>query len=73
MLINSVLVGAFAGILAVGIFSLELIAAMIVSLIFLIIAFTLHRIYAAHIWQRETSKNIEVRFPSLEDKGETNN
>jgi len=73
MLINSVLVGAFAGILAVGIFSLELIAAMIVSLIFLVIAFVLHRIYAARIWQRETHKNIEVRFPSSEDKEETSN
>lgn len=73
MLINSVSVGAFVGIIAVGLFSLELIAAMIVSLFFLIIAFALHMSYAVRTWQRETRKNIEVRFPSLEENGKMNN
>lgn len=63
-LINSVLIGAFAGILAVGLFSAPLFPAIAIAASALVFAFVLHRLYEERIWRRETRQNLEVRFPS---------
>jgi hypothetical protein len=66
ILINSVLVGTFAGILASGFFSAELRLAVILGSGTLVIAFILHMMYAGRLWKRARGESMEVRFPSLE-------
>jgi hypothetical protein len=67
MLVNSVLCGAFIGILAVGLLPADLILGMIIALVTTVLALVLHAIYASRVWRRETRDNIEVRFPPADD------
>ncbi|MDX1616297.1 MAG: hypothetical protein R3300_18435 [Candidatus Promineifilaceae bacterium] len=62
ILINSMLVGAFFGIVAVGFFSIALIPGIGIASAALILALILHSAYATRIWRRETEANAEVRF-----------
>ena len=66
MLINSVLVGVFAGILANGFFSADIGRAIVVALVALGVAFVLHRIYVHRFWEQWARQDLEVRFPAPE-------
>jgi hypothetical protein len=66
ILVNSVLVGAFTAIVAVGFFGMALVPGIIVALIVLALAFGLHMLYGMRVWPRETREHIEVRFPREE-------
>lgn len=66
ILINSVLSGAFAGILAVAIFSLAFVPAIIVALVALVIAFAVHMLYSRRLWKQSARQGLDVRFPSSE-------
>lgn len=63
VLINSVLAGSFAGILASGAFSMSLLPTMALSLAAVVVTFVLHRIYGGRVWRRETQEHVETRFP----------
>lgn len=63
ILINSVLVGAFAGILSAGVFSVQLVPAVGIASISLAVAFFLHRHFGDRVWRRHTREGAEVRFP----------
>jgi len=64
IMINSVLTGAFASILAGGVLSLTLLPAILIGLVALAAATVLHYQIAAWIWPRETREHAEVRFPT---------
>jgi hypothetical protein len=64
ILVNSVLVGAFASILSAGYLSLPLLPSIAIGLVALVIAFALHTIYGTRIWNREARNTRDVRFPS---------
>ena len=67
VLINCVLVGAFAGILSAGFFSMQLVPAVLIALAALVLAFWLHMILGNRIWRRETREKLDVRFPTPEE------
>jgi hypothetical protein len=67
VLINCVLVGAFAGIMAAGFLSMQLIPAVLIALAALVLAFWLHMILGNRIWYRETREKLDVRFPTPEE------
>lgn len=67
ILINSVLVGAFGGILAVYVFSARFAGAMLAALIGLVLAFVLHVTYTRKLWARAGQENLDVRFPPPEN------
>lgn len=67
ILINSVLVGAFAGIIVVGFFSVQLTTGIIIALAAFVVALVIHNSYPTYIWRRETQRDTEVRFPSPRD------
>lgn len=64
ILLNSVLVGAFAGIVTVGFLGSDFRLAIGLSTLALIGAFALHTFYASRIWNRMTRDIMEARFPS---------
>jgi hypothetical protein len=64
ILINSVLTGAFASILAGGLLPLTLLPAILIGLGVMIVALTLHIRYAERVWQRGTQERMEFRFPA---------
>jgi hypothetical protein len=64
LLINSVLTGAFAGIVANGIFAAEVGLAIIVAVVALVVAFIAHRLYVNRFWEQWARQDLEVRFPS---------
>lgn len=66
-LINSVLTGAFASILAAGLLSVTLSPAIVIGLSVLVLALVLQWFYAKRIWQRETRDHLEIRFPTPEE------
>jgi hypothetical protein len=66
ILINSVLSGTFASILAAGPIALTPIPAIAVGLLVLGLAIVLHYRLAARVWPRETREHAEVRFPTPE-------
>lgn len=67
VLINCVLVGAFAGILAAGFLSMQLLPAILIALAALVLAFWLHWMIGERVWQRETRVKMDVRFPTPEE------
>jgi len=67
IMINSVLTGAFASILAGGVLSLTLLPSILIGLAALVAATVLHYQTAAWIWPRETREHAEVRFPTPEE------
>jgi hypothetical protein len=64
IMINSVLVGAFASILGDGLLSLSPVPAVVIGLVALAAAVGLHYQIAARIWPRETRERVDVRFPT---------
>jgi hypothetical protein len=64
IVINSVLSGVFASILAAGPTSLGPIPAVVIGVFVLVVAIVLHYRIAATIWPRETREHAEVRFPT---------
>jgi len=66
IMINSVLAGAFASILAGGPGSLTLYPALAIGVLVLALAVGFHYQIAARVWPRETREHAEVRFPSPE-------
>jgi Flp pilus assembly protein TadB len=66
ILINSVLVAAFAGILAVGFFSAGFGLAVLIAFLALGVGFVLHMLYSRRLWM-EGERQLEVRFPSLQE------
>jgi hypothetical protein len=66
ILINSVLVAAFAGILAVGFFSAGFGLAVLIAFLALGVGFVLHMLYSRQLWM-EGERHLEVRFPSLQE------
>jgi hypothetical protein len=66
IIINSVLSGVFASILAAGPTSLGPIPAIAIGVLVLAVAIVLHYRIAATVWPRETEEHAEVRFPTPE-------
>jgi hypothetical protein len=66
ILVNSVLAGAFSGIVSVGFFSAGILPGIIIAVGALVLALALHTMYSTHLWQREM-RHIEVRFPAPGD------
>lgn len=67
ILVNSVLSGAFASILAAGLVSAPLWLAIMIGALTLVLALGLHMGYGRRIWEQEARKHVEVRFPTPED------
>jgi hypothetical protein len=67
ILINSVLTGAFASILATGLLSTPPVVTIIVGLVTLVLALVAHIAWNWRIWTRVARREREVRFPSPED------
>ena len=67
IVINSVLSGVFASILAAGPTSLGPIPAVVIGVLVLVVAIVLHYWIAATVWPRETREHAEVRFPTPEE------
>jgi hypothetical protein len=67
ILVNSVLCGAFASILAAGLLSLNLLPAIVIGLSVFVLAIGLHLQIPGRIWPRETREHTEVRFPTPQD------
>jgi hypothetical protein len=67
ILINSVLTGVFASILLIGIVSIRPALAIIIGVLVLSLALALHAWYARIIWERETERQVESRFPTPPD------
>lgn len=68
--INSVLIGAFAGILAAGVLNVNTSWVIAIGIIGMILGFLLQAIYSGSVAMK-VSKNIEVRFPMQKDSGES--
>jgi hypothetical protein len=66
IMINSVLSGAFASLLAAGILSLPLAAVIAIGIVVLVLALWLHSQIPLRIWSRETREQTGVRFPTPE-------
>jgi hypothetical protein len=66
VLINSVLCGAFAGIVSAGFLTLPVLPAVVISLVVLAVAFVLHWTAAGRLWARATRQEFEIRFPPPE-------
>jgi hypothetical protein len=66
-MINSVLAGAFASILAAGVRSLMLIPVIAIGVSVLVVSIWLHVQIAARIWPRATREKMDTRFPTPED------
>jgi hypothetical protein len=64
ILINSVLSGVFASILAAGPISLTPVPAIAVGVLVLVVTIVLHYQIAARVWPREIRDRAEVRFPT---------
>jgi len=67
IVINSVLSGVFASILAAGPTSLGPVPAIAIGVFVLVLAIVLHYQVAARVWPRETREHAEVRFPTPEE------
>jgi len=67
IVINSVLSGVFASILAAGPTSLGPVAAIAIGLFVFVLAIVLHYQIAARVWPRETRQHTEIRFPTPEE------
>jgi hypothetical protein len=67
IMINSVLAGAFASILAAGVRSLTLIPVIAIGVSVLVVSIWLHVQIAARIWPRATREKMDTRFPTPED------
>lgn len=67
ILINSILVGAFAGILAAGFFAVEYGLAAGLAIIFFALALLGHFIFSGKLWNLGMQESVEVRFPAPED------
>lgn len=67
ILINSVLFGAFAGVLAAGFLSAEFGLAIIAAIAGLAFAFVLHMLYSTRLWNQASQHSLDVRFPSPKD------
>jgi hypothetical protein len=67
ILINSVLCGAFAGILTAGLISTNVAVVIIVAGIALAIALAVHFFYNRHLWSQAMEKSMDARFPSPVD------
>lgn len=67
ILVNSVLAGAFASILAAGPFAAPLWLAILIGALVLLLALGLHMGYGRLIWEQEARKQVEVRFPTPKD------
>ena len=63
ILINSVLVAAFAGILTVHLFSVDLSDAIIAAVLGLVVALGFHMAYSTVLWSKQGNKSMESRFP----------
>ena len=61
ILINSVLTGAFAGILSFAFFAADFRQAILIALAAGIIGFVLHNLYGKRLWQQ--SGELDIRFP----------
>ena len=64
IMINSVLAGAFASILAGSLLALTLLPAIAIGSVVLVLAVGLHYRIAARVWPRETREHVDVRFPT---------
>lgn len=67
IVINSVLGGVFASILAAGPTSLGPVSAIAIGVFVFALAIVLHYQIAARVWPRETREHTEVRFPTPEE------
>ena len=67
ILINSILTGIFASILAAGLLSLRLVPAIVIGLVILALALWLHVSYIGRVWPRETRDHMDVRFPGPDE------
>lgn len=67
ILINSVLAGAFGGILAVQLLSADLSAVVLGSLIGFVLAFLLQNVYSTRLWSKAGEESLEVRFPRVDE------
>ncbi len=67
ILINSILAGAFASILAAGVLSLTVFPVIVIGVLVLVLAIGLHAQTAARIWPRKTREHMDVRFPTPEE------
>lgn len=66
-LINNVLTGAFASILATGQLSVTLSPIIVIGLSVPVLALVLQWLYGKRVWQRETKDHLEIRFPTPEE------
>lgn len=67
ILINSVVAGAFAGILASTLFSIELVMALVIALGALVTMFILQMVYSGRLWKQSAAEALDVRFPSAKE------
>ncbi|MGD8626409.1 MAG: hypothetical protein PVJ34_17855 [Anaerolineae bacterium] len=67
IMLNSVLAGAFASILAGGLLRLTLFPVVAIGLVVLVLAIWLHSQIPARIWPQETQEHMQARFPTQKD------